>query len=83
MEISSVNFIHLLHLTSSSCEKCNYGLFPFNGLTGQTRILFSVPMERSGLFLKYLAKMDLILILSKFSGQIGPKSKCFVFHSTI
>jgi hypothetical protein len=23
--------------------------FPFNGLTGQTRILFSVPMERSGL----------------------------------
>jgi hypothetical protein len=35
------------------------------------------------MFLKYLAKMDLILILSKFSGQIGPKPKRFVFHSTI
>jgi hypothetical protein len=35
------------------------------------------------MFLKYLAKMDLIQMLSKFSGQIGPKSKCFVFHSTI
>ena len=33
------------------------------------------------MFLKYLAKMDLILILSKFSGQIGPKPKRFVFHS--
>jgi hypothetical protein len=27
------------------------------------------------MFLKYLAKMDLILMLSKFSGQIGPKPK--------
>jgi hypothetical protein len=35
------------------------------------------------MFLKYLAKMDLIQILSKFSGQIGPKPKCFVFHSII
>jgi hypothetical protein len=35
------------------------------------------------MFLKYLAKMDLILMLSKFSGQIGPKPKRFVFHSTI
>ena len=35
------------------------------------------------MFLKYLAKMDLILMLSKFSGQIGRKPKCFVFHSTI
>jgi hypothetical protein len=34
------------------------------------------------MFLKYLAKMDLILMLSKFSDQIGPKPKCFVFHST-
>ena len=34
------------------------------------------------MFLKYLVKMDLILMLSKFSGQIGPKPKCFVFHST-
>jgi hypothetical protein len=25
------------------------------------------------MFLKYLANLDLILILSKFSGQIGPK----------
>ena len=25
------------------------------------------------MFLKYLAKMNLILMLSKFSGQIGPK----------
>jgi hypothetical protein len=50
----------------------NYGRFPFNGLTGQTRIIFSVSI-------KYLAKMDLILMLSKFSGQIGPKPKCFVF----
>jgi hypothetical protein len=30
------------------------------------------------MFLKYLAKIDLIQMLSKFSGQIGPKSKCFV-----
>ena len=34
------------------------------------------------MFLKYLAKMDLILILSKFSGQIGPRPKpvllCFI-----
>jgi hypothetical protein len=63
------------------------GRFPFNGLTGQTRILFSVSMERSiwSTFLKYLAKMDLILILSKFSGQVGSKPKCicFVFNSTI
>jgi hypothetical protein len=35
------------------------------------------------MFLKYVAKMHLILILSKFSGQIGPKPKRFVFHSTI
>jgi hypothetical protein len=35
------------------------------------------------MFLKYPAKMDLILLLSKISGQIGPKPKCFVFHSTI
>jgi hypothetical protein len=28
------------------------------------------------MFLKYLAKMDLILMLSKFSGQVGPKPKC-------
>jgi hypothetical protein len=35
------------------------------------------------MFLRYLAKMDFILILSKFSGQIGPKPKRFVFHSTI
>jgi hypothetical protein len=35
------------------------------------------------MFLKYLAKMDLILILSKFSDQIGPKPKRFVSHSTI
>jgi hypothetical protein len=34
-------------------------------------------------FLKYLAKMDLILMLSKFSDQIGPKPKCFVFHAKI
>jgi hypothetical protein len=27
------------------------------------------------MFPKYLAKMDLILMLSKFSGQIGPKPK--------
>jgi hypothetical protein len=62
-----------------------FGRFPFNGLTGQTRILFSISMERPGLcqFLKYLAKMDLIQMLSKFSGQISPKPKCFVFHSTI
>jgi hypothetical protein len=30
------------------------------------------------MFLKYLAKMGLILILSKFSGQIGKKAKRFV-----
>ena len=35
------------------------------------------------MFLKYLAKMDLILTLPKCSGQIGPKPKYFVFHSTI
>ena len=35
------------------------------------------------MFLKYLAKMDLILMLSKFSSQIGPKPKRFVFQSTI
>jgi hypothetical protein len=35
------------------------------------------------MFFKYLAKMDLVLILSKFSGQIGPKPKRFVFHSII
>jgi hypothetical protein len=35
------------------------------------------------MFLKYLAKMDLIQMLSKFSGQIGPKPKHFEFHSTI
>ena len=34
-------------------------------------------------FLKYLAKMDLILILSKLSGEIGSKTNRFVFHSTI
>jgi hypothetical protein len=31
------------------------------------------------MFLKYLAKMDLTLILSKFSSQIDPKPKRFVF----
>jgi hypothetical protein len=31
------------------------------------------------MFLKYLAKIVLILILSKFSDQIGPKPKRFVF----
>ena len=35
------------------------------------------------MFLKYLAKMDFIIILSEFSGQIGPKPKRFVFQSTI
>jgi hypothetical protein len=33
------------------------------------------------MFLKYLAKMDLIQILSKLSGQIGPKHKRNVFCS--
>ena len=37
---------------------------------------------RMFLKMKYLAKMDLILMLSKFSRQIGPKPKCFVFDST-
>ena len=32
------------------------------------------------MFLKYLAKID--LIPSKFSDQVGPKPKRFVFHST-
>jgi hypothetical protein len=31
----------------------------------------------------YLAKMKLVLILSKFSSRVGPKPKLFVFHSTI
>jgi hypothetical protein len=31
------------------------------------------------MFLKYVGKMDLILILSKFSHQIGLKPKCYVF----
>jgi hypothetical protein len=31
------------------------------------------------MFLKYLAKIDLILILSKYSDQIGLKPKCYVF----
>ena len=30
------------------------------------------------MFLKYPAKMDLILMLSKFSGQIGPNVLCFI-----
>jgi hypothetical protein len=34
------------HEVNSTCIK---GRFPFNGLTGQTRIIFSVSMERSGL----------------------------------
>ena len=29
------------------------------------------------MFLKYLAKMDLIQMLSKFSSQIGPKPNVF------
>ena len=33
--------------------------------------------------LETLAKMGLLLIWSKFSGQKGPKPKCFVFHATI
>jgi hypothetical protein len=33
------------------------------------------------MFLKHLAKMDLILILSKFSGQIGSKPKRFPFNN--
>ena len=35
------------------------------------------------MFLKYLAKMDLILMLSKFSSQIGPKLKRFVMESAL
>jgi hypothetical protein len=34
------------------------GRFPFNGLTAQTRIFVSVPMDGSRLFLIYLAKME-------------------------
>jgi hypothetical protein len=35
------------------------------------------------IFLKNLGEMDIILMLSKFSDQIGTKPECFVFHSTI
>jgi hypothetical protein len=60
------------------------GRFPFNGLTGQIRILhLCINGKIWSMFLKCLAKMDLILMLSKFSGQIGREPKCFVFHSTI
>jgi hypothetical protein len=60
------------------------GRFPFNGLTGQTQIVFlCINGKIWSMFLKYLVKMDLIQMLSKISGQIGPKPKCFVFHSTI
>jgi hypothetical protein len=38
--------IPCLNLASGFCK---LGRVPFNGLTGQTRIFFSVPMERSGL----------------------------------
>ena len=68
----------------------NYGRFPFNGLTGQTQIVFlCINGKIWSMFLKYLVKMDLIQnylksMLSKFSShEIGPKPKCFVFHSTI
>jgi hypothetical protein len=56
---------------------------------GRTRIFVSVSKERFGLcfwILKYLAKMDLILILPKLSGQIGRKPivfQRFAFHSII
>ena len=52
----------------------NLGSFPFNGLTGQTQIVFlCINGKIWSMFLKYLAKMDLILMLSKFSGQISSK----------
>jgi hypothetical protein len=56
-----------------------YGRFPFNGPNSFLCINGTI----WSLFLKYLANLDLILILSKFSGQIGQKPKRFVFHSTI
>jgi hypothetical protein len=48
---------------------CTLGHFPFNGLTGQTQIVFlGINGKIWSMFLKYLAKMDLIQMLSKFSG---------------
>jgi hypothetical protein len=60
-------------------ESCSVlGRFPFNGLTGHTQIVFlCINGKIWPMFLKYLAKMDLIQMLSKFSGQISPKPKCF------
>ena len=60
-------------------ERGTYRRFPFNGLTGQTRIFGKI----WSMFLKYLAKTDFILISSKFSGQIGPKPKrlCVPFNN--
>jgi hypothetical protein len=78
------NIPEAVHIVLDRTEGQDIGRFPFNGLTGQTQIVFlCINGNIWSMFLKYLAKMDLIQMLSKFSGQIGPKSKRFVFHSTI
>jgi hypothetical protein len=68
----------------AKCYFCKLGAICINSLTGLTRIFVSLINGMIwSMFLKYLAKMHLILILSKFAGQIDPKPKRFVFHSTI
>jgi hypothetical protein len=65
-----------MHCKETRVKTSLKGRFPFNGLTGQTRNFVSIAMTNVkiwSMFHKYLAKMDLILILSKCSGQIGPK----------
>ena len=78
----AINIRNSLHI-HSFCNRF-LGRFPFNGLyRSDPNYFLCINGKIWSMFLKYLAKMDLILMLSKFSGQISQKPKCFVFYSTI
>jgi hypothetical protein len=58
-----------------------FGRFPFNGHDRSDPNSFLCTNGKIwSMFLKYLAKMDLIIMLSKFSAQIGlkPNVLCFI-----
>ena len=72
MEISSVNFIHLLDLTRSSCEKCNYrSLWQESNLrpcdTGEHSLSYRVQLSRSNhkFMYKYRGDVDVRNIFIK------------------
>jgi hypothetical protein len=85
MNVNWSGIVHISELSWKDCLICScfveLGAFHLNGLTSQTRILNYGKIW--SIFLKFLGKMDIILMLSKFSDQIGTNPECFVFHSTI